>query len=475
MKKLNENVAYAKSILNKLGITQDNPEWQDFVKIREICGNNTGYIGILTRLRFSDGVNDFEELESIFDVLKNSKIDVSKLLKMSYQEILYQFYDELHTDDDKNEDFELIYKDETYSYYRVYTYNGILKIGSPSWCLKTKSHWDNYQQKYPEQWVVISNEYKNKLLSPENNYLDNYSNRRKPWIRYGFSFKNNGGTISWLGNNDNNGEIKPDPKSYTAFGVLCTTINLSNGIKKSYYEKFIGCTELKEGANSVWHKVTDFEPFLKRMNMQSFSDISGDDHGLYVNLNKSYGYIPVMLLLSDTLFVGIFPTNSKDKDDYLKYVNLTKYTVNTVILDYIKDKDDYLFDGIKLAYGLITEEEIIKNRKKFVGKYDKWLIYDRNENYYLVVNTDVGEEFGIPSRTFMGFNDANYIKNPMFFYINKNTMRPIITKEVTIEDHHQKVINYIKEVILDGRFEETPKEPEKKVDGFLDFFKRRKG
>jgi hypothetical protein len=36
---------------------------------------------------------------------------------------------------------------------------GILEIGSPAWCLKTKSNWDNYQAKYPEQWVATENRF----------------------------------------------------------------------------------------------------------------------------------------------------------------------------------------------------------------------------------------------------------------------------------------------------------------------------
>ena len=37
---INENIAYAKSILNKNGITQDSKEYADYLRIREICGNN---------------------------------------------------------------------------------------------------------------------------------------------------------------------------------------------------------------------------------------------------------------------------------------------------------------------------------------------------------------------------------------------------------------------------------------------------
>ncbi len=148
--RLNENVAFAKSILNKRGITPDSPEYKDYLKIREICGINNGYVGILTRIRFVDDVTDMDEIQSIFDILKNSKIDVSKLSKMSYADILDKFYDELNVEKNKD-DIELVFKDNYYSYYLVHTYEGILDIGSPAWCLKTKSRWDEYHNEYKHQ------------------------------------------------------------------------------------------------------------------------------------------------------------------------------------------------------------------------------------------------------------------------------------------------------------------------------------
>lgn len=95
MKRINENIAYSKSILNKKGITTDSELYSDYLKIREICGSNNGYVGILTKIRFVDGVEDMEEIASIFEVLKNSKIDINKLNKLSYGEILDIFYEEL--------------------------------------------------------------------------------------------------------------------------------------------------------------------------------------------------------------------------------------------------------------------------------------------------------------------------------------------------------------------------------------------
>lgn len=47
--KINENIAYARSILNKLGINNESDEYSDYLEIRKICGTNNGYVGILIK------------------------------------------------------------------------------------------------------------------------------------------------------------------------------------------------------------------------------------------------------------------------------------------------------------------------------------------------------------------------------------------------------------------------------------------
>jgi len=234
---INENIAYAKSILNKQSITTESPEYQDYLKIREICGTNYGYIGILTKLRFLDNVTDMDELKSIFDVLKNTKIDIGKLNKLTYSEILDTFFNEFDTKKEADNDIELVYRDKSYSYYEVKTYEGILKIGSPAWCLKTKSHWDTYRKSYDKQYVVIDNRYLNKLLSPNTNYLKNYETT-KPWLRFGMSIIRKNNVFIWECFDDNNINRKSEARNHTSFGVIMTIFNLFRGIKKSYYEEF---------------------------------------------------------------------------------------------------------------------------------------------------------------------------------------------------------------------------------------------
>lgn len=255
---INENISYAKSILNKKGINIDSDEYKDYLKIRDICGSNHGYVGILTKIRYIDEVDDMDEIESIFDILKDSKIEIGKLNRMSYNDILDIFYNELNVSN--KEDIELIYKDNTYSYFRVYTYKGILDISSPAWCLKTKSHWDNYQKEYPDQWVVILNENLKNIITPNNNYLESYKSN-KSYIRYGISAKYENGILNYICFNDNNVSIKHHDNG-RLFNIITTIKNYYNGNNNiSYYKSQIGCTHIDKGI----FKVNDIEYINKTL------------------------------------------------------------------------------------------------------------------------------------------------------------------------------------------------------------------
>lgn len=476
MKRINENIAYAKAILNKSGISSESEEYKDYLRIRELCDRNHGYVGILTKIRFVDGVTDMDEIESIFNLLKNSKIDVNKINKLTYDDILDMFYSELSKDKDK--DIELIFKDDQYSYFRVYTYEGILKIGSPSWCLKTKSNWDHYQSKYPDQWVIVDNRYLKSIITPNNNYLENYKNINKPWIRYGLSTKlNEDGSISWVGNDDNNGGVGYNPRSWTEFGVLTTIFNLCRGIKKSYYEHFLGCENIGNG----WHKVINLKSFVSRFNKGGEIPVDSDDQ-LYVLFSKTYSYIPVILVLNNHHIKIIYPTdklNYNDSHVFNKTANI-KVGGNAmrIILDYISDKDDIYFDGIKLANGLITLEDI-KSNSRFLKKVGKWLIFNRNKKYYLIVNSELGD-FEIPTHTKVKYNCE--MNNPMAWYLNKETFRPESNSNVRVRDFHREVMDAIESERLGMKPKvepsvEKPKEDTNKkvgVGGFWDFFRGRK-
>ena len=117
---------------------------------------------------------------------------------------------------------------------------------------------------------------------------------------------------------------------------------------------------------------------------------------------------------------------------------------------------------------MITLEEI-KNKKtrsgkkQFITKIGKWLIYDRNEHYYLIVNTDV-DEIEIPTFT---INKTNFgMENPMAWYLDKSIMKPW---KLPKKKYQKEVIDYINSIEKENT---TEKENKKKVKGFWDFFKK---
>lgn len=485
---LNENVAYAKSILAKRGISQGSPEWEDYLKIRQICGNDNGYVGILTKIRFIDEVTDFDELKSIFDILKNSKIDTTKMNKMSYSDILNVFYDELSGDKTKNKDYELIYKDSNYYYYKVYTYEGILKISSPAWCLKTKKHWDDYQSKYPNQWVVIDKRYHGKLVTPEDNYLSEYKSA-KGYVRYGISIRDNDDdTFSFVAFNDNNLRCEYEAKSWTFFGVLSTIMNLKIGKKKSYYERFMGCKTIE--GSKYYLKVVDKVDFLNRF---SLNESVYKNYEIFVKFSESYSTPPIFILMDDYRPMTAYPLEQKEKIDFSV---ISGKESKKIFEDWATEHpNDPVYFGIRLKLGLMTMDEI-KANSKFICLVGKWAIFDRNNNYYQVVNT-TNTEYQVPCKTLNSYNTE--MDDPMYFYISKSDLsiasvkglpvNPInIKKAADSKEFHNEVIEALKlqlsksveskpietkkeEPPVHEPVKEEPKPEEKKVKGFWDFLK----
>jgi hypothetical protein len=455
--RINENVALAKAILNKQGITTDSPEYSDYLKIREICGTGHGYVGILTRLRFQDGVSDMDEIASIYDILKNSKIDVGKLNKMTYDDILNTFYDEFKTSE-KNEDYEVIFKDSEYTYYQVHTYKGIMKTGSPSWCLKTKSNWDKYQSVYPKQFVVVNNKYKNRLAVPEDDILSAYSSK-KGFVRYGISVNDSNETsVKWTACDDNNRNCKFEPDNWTFWGVMCTLLNVLCGINKSYYDDFRGCKKI-EGTKS-WHEIVDQEKAFDRLNLPK--DFFNEKCKLYMTLSTSYSNKPVLLVMSDSCPRGFYP--SRTKHDVI-FSTLSGEVSQKLLEDYAYRSSNEIFYGIKLKRGKITMDEVEKD-KDFISMVDNWMIFNRNDKYIIAVNSNPIEYY-LPTLTVIQeqFNFGD--KEPLFFYIEKDKMKPVgWTDDLIITEYHKKVIDKIT-----GKTTSTESEP--RVKKFWDIFKRK--
>lgn len=365
MKKINENIALSKSILNRLNISFDD---EDYIKIRKMVGNSHNYVGILTKLRYIDNVLDFDELESIFNVLKNSKINVYDLNKLSYSEILDKFYNELNISN--NNDIELIFKDDAYSYYRVYTYDGILKIGSPSWCLKTKSRWDEYQEKYSEQWVIIDNKYVNKLVTPNTNYLSKYHSN-KGYVRFGISINSSGG---FLGFNDNNHQIYYDYTNYTTFGILLTLRNIRSNIKKSHYDFIGGCEKIDD--NKTIFEIKNINE-LKRIFQINESYI---DNSKYLLCSSKYNFPYATVSITDyNICVDYLYDEIQDRlYDVFDNKNLTIYDKIS------KDvKNNIYYMPYLIKYGMKNIDDF-RNHSLYEYEYDKWMLFKTDDHIIFV-------------------------------------------------------------------------------------------
>lgn len=459
--KVNENIALARAILNRRGIIQDSIEFGDYLKIREMCQKSPGYVGILTRLRFEDGVSDMQEIEHILDTLKETKIDLGQISKMSYDQILSLMLDKVEQKSD-NKDLEFIYKDYSYSYYRVYTYEGILKIGSPSWCLKTKSHWIKYQQSHPEQWVVIQNSYRNRIITPENNYLHEYKSN-KGWIRYGVSINPKNGNV--VGFSDTNRSMDRQFFNWTYMGVVETCINLSRGIKKSFWEHFEGTTPI----NSKWSRIDDLEKINRLLNKKNAQLGVGK---YFINFSDKYGGPVRIIALEDNDFYCIIPT-TKD----LRNSSISKTESLSMLDDAIRDMDRPIYDGIKLSRNQTTLEKI-RQRPDFFQEFEKWIIYKRQKTY-LVVFKDLREEIPmIVARE----EKRHYPEILPYFYIDKDSWEVFVFTWMTTCDYQDRIIDFIKRrenIPVDDQTytttNVTPDEnskPKGLIDKFRDFFKR---
>jgi hypothetical protein len=457
--KINENIALAKSILRKSGIEVDSDEYKDYLKIRDIVGKEYAYIGILTRLRFVDNVVDIEELKSIYDVLKNSKLDIGKLNRMSYDQILDTFYEEITSVSENKDDYELIHKDETYSFFRVHTYKGILEIGSPAWCLKTKSNWDNYQAKYPEQWVAIENRFLKRIITPNNYYLGGkYVNSGKTWVRFGVSIKRNEGDVSWIAHDDNDGDCKLT--NHTFYGVLSTILNLSAGIIKSYYKYVPSCEYIQDSL----FKITGDKAWI-RLNIAPPSDKKDVN---YLKLSKTYSYPPVVIRLRDRALPCAQINTTDTQKLVLASVSISDKTtgVSRLINEYIKIPSNIAFIGLRLKSELISMEEV-KLFEDFINKVGKWLVFHWNENYYIVIDSEP-KSYNLPvmdSFANLYWNDNSIDKlTPSFYLIDKETLK---CDEFNAPPEHDEIIKQLEGLNI----KENPK---KKVKGFWDFLGKNK-
>ena len=399
---INENISLARAILNRNNIKEGTDEFNDYLKIRELCGTSFGYVGILTRLRVEDGITDMQDIESILDILKASKIDLARLNRMSYDDILDLFYDELNPESKKNKDFEVVFKDYRFTYYRVFTYEGIMKLSSPAWCLKTKSAWDKYQKTYPIQYIVIDNEWVNKLVTPNTHITKEYKST-KPDVRYGISLTDD--ILRYSAFDDNNTDLATLFNSNSNQRTNSIITNVLFSIKVYHTFNIVATPTL-----------TDFKLVNDR-----FQGIGLKDN-MKIWENRSYETFPLQIVFSEKEFYAVVPI--KNPSYFAIVTKDHKLTLHNV-----SNSKDLIYSFFRLKLKKITLDELM-SREDFFGNIDNWLIFNQFDKF-LVVNCNTNlDEVDIPlfKTDNLGLSDQGEpfykTENPLYFWLDPTTLYP---------------------------------------------------
>lgn len=394
MNKLNENLAQARAILTRNGITQENTqEWADYQEIRKICATATGYVGLLTRLRFEEGVTDMLELAAILDVLQQNKMDLGKVSRLSYDQILDLFYDELKPDTEKELGYTKLLQDDYFTYYKVSTYKGILNIGSPAWCLKTKSDWNRYQESHPRQFVVVMNKYAKKLFvpadfpsSPDFKYVSPI-----PHSRFGISLNSNDEFITF----DDDNKSGKCPTMIIQTIIWCE----SYGWKKPFYQSFesddiapfrklLGWFPKFGYLTKTWRlRVEDFQSRLR-----VFNDSTLNQH-IFLraewkreDADRVHGRM-LFLLCCDREICAL--SDAPGGGDYAT-TDLSSRSISKAL----EGSTSPIYLAFKLHLKQITHDQI-RQRPDYWGEIGKWFIFDEGNNL-LIINTIPADGFHFP-------------------------------------------------------------------------------
>lgn len=205
-----------------------------------------------------------------------------------------------------------------------------------------------------------------------------------------------------------------NPKNYTFYGVLCTILNFYRDVKKPYYQDFLGCSPLE--GTKTWHKADDMKLLSKRLCLNE--EYLSDYKEAYITLSESYSSSPVLLLFNSYSCYGFYPVSQSEN---MKYSDISGSISKSLFEKYALNSESLIYSGVQLKLKKITEEEITSN-PAFIKKIDKWFILDHNDNYYVVVNSDPGESYHIPTKTLT--TECWEMENPVFWYLHKEKNTP---------------------------------------------------
>lgn len=120
-------------------------------------------------------------------------------------------------------------------------------------------------------------------------------------------------------------------------------------------------------------------------------------------------------------------------------------------------------------------DEIEKN-DRYITKIGKWLVFNRNTNYYMMVNSELNN-YQLTTETLK--NQYYDMTDPMYWYLEKETGKTY--REIQFEgvnDVINDLFKYEKSKSNDkgdiDEFADKTEPIEKKVKGFWDFLKKKK-
>lgn len=381
--KIFENVAQAKSILRKNG---GSIEDEQFLKLADVTKKN-GWLGLLTRFVYKDGI-DVDEVISLYDDLKSSKLDLGKLSKMSYDDII----DLLYQESNDNSDIEFVARYQDYLIFHVKNYESGLKICSPSWCLKTKMYWDQYTN-MGDQFVVIQEKYvnksgKTKLLYPDHPaYFGSYRNNKNPSVRYGISYTNRSkGPDKILIFDDNNIYISIDNIDDKLKGVI------------SEIKSYLGHHEILDIVPPIDNTVSGLcDELIQYMSEESYagSFFNSYDDDLEAELELHYGQIPEIFERIENMYVDNVNNFKTLLGDCCAILDYLLYYLDGKLLN-LDIKDRFPLSGI-----LLNEMDYPDHSYKFSYgfneyKYGRLYIkqsYDTIMDWYLYIMSNMGSVF----------------------------------------------------------------------------------
>jgi len=160
-------------------------------------------------------------------------------------------------------------------------------------------------------------------------------------------------------------------------------------------------------------------------------DYLKDYKSVFITLSSSYSTIPILLTLNGIDPCVLYPM-IEGESTVIKYSEISNKIPKKIFEEYALESTSRLYCGVKLLLQKITEDEIIKY-PGFIKKIGQWFIFDHNDNYYLIVNSNPIDGYQIPTKTLK--SECWEMENPTYWYLYKKTNKPYkvsgdYTKEV---------------------------------------------